>query len=79
MSEPETLTVTVPEAAKRIGFPRTATYELVASGELGCVRIPLGKSRAIRIPVAELERFIEAHFTGGSARGSANHDRRRYS
>lgn len=57
----------VSEAAKRLNVARTATYELIARGELGCVRIPLGKRRAIRIPVAEIARFIEAHLTGGSA------------
>ena len=50
------LLVTVSEAADILGLGRTTIYELVNRGELQPVHI----GRALRFPVAELERFVAA-------------------
>lgn len=50
------LLVTVNEAADILGLGRTTIYERVNRGELQPVHI----GRALRFPVAELERFVDA-------------------
>lgn len=47
--------LTVEQAADRLGLRRSKTYELLAKGELGSVKI--GKAR--RVPLRLVEAFIE--------------------
>ncbi len=56
--------LTVPEAARILRLGRSATYALVASGELASVRIG---PRAVRIRAEALEQFIGAREQGGRA------------
>ena len=49
------LLVTAQEAADVLGVGRTKLYELINRGELRPVHI----GRSLRLPVAELERFVE--------------------
>ena len=49
------LLVTAQEAADILGVGRTKLYELINRGELRPVHI----GRSLRLPVAELERFVE--------------------
>ena len=50
----ESLTMTVPEAAKLLGIGRSAAYEAAARGELASVRV----GRSIRIPRVAIERML---------------------
>ncbi len=43
------------DCEQRLGLGRTKIYELIALGELRAVHI----GRAVRIPVSEVERFVE--------------------
>lgn len=52
--KPFKLLLTVPEAASALGVGRSVVYELLLAGDLSGIRI----GRARRIPVHELERFI---------------------
>jgi excisionase family DNA binding protein len=56
------LLVTATEAATILGVGRTKLYELINRGELRPVHI----GRSLRVPVAELERFVDALRAGGS-------------
>lgn len=56
MSSPNTLTITVDEAARRIGIGRNATYDLIRAGRLPHLRV----GRVIRVPVRSLEEWVEA-------------------
>ena len=49
--------LTPQEAAERLGLARTAVDELVSSGQLPSTRY---SQRRVRIPAAELEKFIAA-------------------
>ena len=49
------LLVTAEAAADILGVGRTKVYELINRGELRPVHI----GRSLRLPVAELERFVE--------------------
>jgi excisionase family DNA binding protein len=60
---PEPLLVTVNEAADILSLCRTTIYELVDRGELRPVHV----GRALRFPVAELARFVEALMSQGPA------------
>jgi excisionase family DNA binding protein len=51
----EPLTVSVRQAAARLGFGRDSMYELVRTGRVRSVRV----GRRIVIPVAELQAFLE--------------------
>jgi excisionase family DNA binding protein len=53
---PPPLLVTVVEAAAILGVGRTTLYQLISRGELRPVHI----GRSLRVPVAELEHFVEA-------------------
>ncbi len=56
------LLLTVREAASVLAFGRTTLYELIADGQLRTVHI----GRAVRVPVAELEAFVDQRcHTGG--------------
>jgi excisionase family DNA binding protein len=50
------------EAAEALGVSRSRAYELIAAGELPSVRV----GGSVRVPVAELRRWIAAR-TKGSA------------
>ena len=49
--------VTVVEAAERLSLSKASIYNLVATGQIACVRI----GRSIRIPIDELNRLIQEH------------------
>lgn len=55
---PKRLVVTVSEAASMLGLSRAKLYPLISSGEIRSLKI--GKCR--RVPVRELESFIERQF-----------------
>jgi excisionase family DNA binding protein len=50
MPSPHPLTLTVEEAGRLLGVGRSTAYELVASGELECLRL----RRRVVVPVAPL-------------------------
>jgi excisionase family DNA binding protein len=54
----QVLTVSVPEGARLLGMGVDHTYGLVKAGRLKVIRTG-AKGRRWRIPVAELEAFIE--------------------
>ena len=58
--EPQRLLYRVSEAAQVLGINRNLVYEMIWSGELRTVRI--GK-RGRRIPVVELQRWIEENMS----------------
>jgi excisionase family DNA binding protein len=60
---PAPLLVTVVEAAAILGVGRTKVYELIDRGQLRPVHI----GRSLRVPVAELEEFVEALRASGRA------------
>ena len=53
-TETERLLLTVPEAAEALGISRSHAYQLLASGQLPCIRL----GRAARIPKAWLEKWV---------------------
>jgi excisionase family DNA binding protein len=53
---PTALLVSARDATRMLGVGRTTLYELINQGRLRPVHI----GRSLRIPVAELERFVEA-------------------
>jgi excisionase family DNA binding protein len=55
-SDGEQLLLTVEEAARRLSLHRSRLFPLMAKGAIGSLKI--GKSR--RIPLSELQRFVEA-------------------
>jgi excisionase family DNA binding protein len=59
----EQLTVSVQTAAERLGIGRDSLYGMVREGRVRSVKI----GRRIRIPISELERFLERE-TGTAAR-----------
>ena len=50
------LTITVPEAARRLGIGRSAAYQAVALKQIPAVRI----GRLLRVPVRALDRMLDA-------------------
>jgi excisionase family DNA binding protein len=70
----ETILLRATEVAAVLGVGRATAYELMASGELPTVRI----GRAVRVPRAELERWVRRQTVGG-ARGAADDGRERTS
>ena len=50
----QTLLLTIPEAAKRLGIGRSKIYDLLATGNLEQVKI----GRCARIPVAAVEEYV---------------------
>jgi excisionase family DNA binding protein len=59
-SAPTTLLVTAREAARMLGVGRTTLYALMNQGQLRPVHI----GRSVRIPLAELERFVDTLRSG---------------
>ena len=52
----ETLTISVPEAGKRLaGLSRNGSYAAAARGELPTIRL----GRLLRVPLLALERMVE--------------------
>jgi excisionase family DNA binding protein len=49
-------TLTIPEIMRRLACSRSAAYALTSGGALPIVRL----GRAVRVPVAALDRFIES-------------------
>jgi excisionase family DNA binding protein len=70
MSE-EKLLLRPEEAARALGLSRARVYQLLATGELGSVKI--GASR--RVPTVDLQGFVQALRTAGS--GEPTPDARR--
>jgi excisionase family DNA binding protein len=62
--EDTSLTLTVGETAEILGLSRAFTYELVARGELPCVRF----GRRIVIPRVAIERLLEDAAEPGTPR-----------
>lgn len=58
------LTVSVSEAAQRIGVGRGTAYALVRSGELAS--ITYGK-RSRRVPVAAIEQYVQRALEGSTS------------
>jgi excisionase family DNA binding protein len=55
--EHEWMTLSVTEAANRLGISRAFAYELVARGELPCLRF----GRRVVVPRKALDRLIDAY------------------
>jgi excisionase family DNA binding protein len=51
------LTITISEAARRLGIGRSLAYAAAASGEIPTIRIG---TKALRVPVRALERMLDA-------------------
>jgi excisionase family DNA binding protein len=51
----ETLLLTIPEAARRLGIGRTTAYGLISDGTLEVVRI----GRSVRVPTVALPQLVE--------------------
>jgi excisionase family DNA binding protein len=63
----EDAVLTVPEAAKLLRLSRTFTYQLVAEGELPCLRF----GRRVLVPRAALEQFISEHALSSGTNASS--------
>jgi excisionase family DNA binding protein len=55
------LTISVPEAGRRLGIGRSSAYSAARTGQLPTIRI----GGLVRVPVRALERLLD---TGGGAR-----------
>lgn len=58
----EKILLTPKECAEALSIGRTRMYSMLAQSQLPSVRI----GRSIRVPVAALERWVEAHQGGAS-------------
>jgi len=63
------LLLTTAQAAERLGLSRATIQRLLASGELASVHV----GRAHRIPVTDLERFVERLRNGQLVLDGASH------
>ena len=48
---------TIQDLQKILGIGKNTAYKLINNGEIGCIRI--GEKQLIRIPPAELEKYIQ--------------------
>jgi len=60
----EPLLLTVPQAARVLGISRGLLYKLIRKGEFHAIHL----GRAIRISVAELRRWVQAHDRSADSR-----------
>lgn len=60
---PDRLTLTVPEAAARLGISVRTVYEWAAAGRLPSVHV----GHRVLVPVAALETWVADHTRGGEA------------
>jgi excisionase family DNA binding protein len=51
----DVLTISVPEAGRRLGVARRAAYEAAARGEIPTIKI----GRLLKVPVKALEQMLE--------------------
>ena len=74
MTEPRTheapLLLRAEEAAKLLSLGRTTVFQMMASGELPCVRF----GRAVRVPRASVERWVRERSGEASAAGTGDAD-----
>jgi excisionase family DNA binding protein len=56
------LTIRIEAAAQILGISRAQAYAMTATGELPSILI----RRSRRVPVRQLEEWVEQHVTGGS-------------
>ena len=56
------LLLTVLEVARRLGMGRSFVYQLVSKGEIPSIKL----GRARRIPVSDLEKFVEGKLGGST-------------
>ena len=56
MDNKESLTISVPEAGRRLGIGRSAAYQAAAAGQIPVLRI----GGLLRVPVRALERKLNA-------------------
>ena len=55
MAQDERLTLTVPEAARKLGISRNAAYEAAQRGEIPSIRV----GKRLLVPRAALERMLQ--------------------
>jgi excisionase family DNA binding protein len=60
MDNQSPLTLSVPEAGRRLGIGRSSAYQAAAAGKLPTIRI----GRLLRVPLVALQRMLEP--TGGT-------------
>ena len=53
--KPEAVTMSVPEAGRRLGIGRNAAYDAAARGEIPMIQF----GRLQRVPIAAFERMLE--------------------
>ena len=58
------LLLRLPEVAACLGLGRSTVYDLIQRGDLPVVRV----SRAVRVPVDALQRWVERHTEDNSSR-----------
>jgi excisionase family DNA binding protein len=56
MDRGESLTISVPEAGRRLGIGRSSAYQAAAAGELPTIKI----GGLLRVPLVALQRMLEA-------------------
>jgi excisionase family DNA binding protein len=55
MSDEQPLTISVPEAGRRLGISRNASYDAAGRGEIPTIKI----GKLLRVPVRALERMLD--------------------
>lgn len=67
---PQRLLLRPTEAAVALGISRSKCYELIASGDLPSIRL----GNVVRIPLGELQRWIDSQVRTGRATGRERRD-----